>query len=289
MNWYVFHPKGFEAPDGAVLNNAAFRGATLRAGGHEGKAPKILALISILAFATSSGLAAQATMTGQEVMDRAAASPKLKGGSVLTMTMVITKNKQSLTRMLTTWTTGDGAKGEVEKTLMKFLAPADVKGSGFLNLKKPDGSTESLLWLPALGKVRRLGSGSSDQDQAFFGSDFTNRDINGFAQADFTYATNSLEGGIYTVTATPKKPLGYDKLVYQIDSGLWKQVRIDYWRGGKLVKSQAIAYGKVQGYDMPSKIIMSSASGSATELRFTDYKLDQDLGDQFFTERFLKQ
>ena len=34
---------------------------------------------------------------------------------------------------------------------------------------------------------------------------------------------------------------------------------------------------------------MASASKSTTELSFADYKLDQDLGDQIFTERFLKQ
>ena len=244
--------------------------------------------IVVLAAAASMAVQAQAALSGQEVMDRVYKSPKPKG-SVLTMSMVIAKGKQSLSRSLTTWTTGDAAKGETERTLMKFLSPADVKGSGFLNLKKPDGATESLLWLPALGKARRLGSGASDQDQAFFGSDFTNRDINGFVRADFGYAVDSFASGIYTVTATPKKSLGYDKLVYSVDAATWKYVKIDYWRASKLVKSQTVAYGKVQGYDMPNQIVMSSASGSSTELRFTDYKLDQELGDQYFTERFLKQ
>jgi len=250
-------------------------------------AKRALALVALAALA-GAALEAQAPLTGQEVMDKVYASAKPRG-SVLTMTMVITKGKQSLTRTLTTWSSGDGAKGETERTVMKFLAPADVKGSGFLNLKKPDGATESLLWLPALGKVRRLGSGASDQDQAFFGSDFTNRDINGFVEADFSYAVDSFAGGIYTVTATPKKALGYEKLVYQIDSAIWKYVKIDYWRAGKAVKSQSVAYDKVQGYLMPTRIVMSSTSGSATELRFTDYKLDQELGEQYFTERFLKQ
>ncbi len=248
---------------------------------------KTLASLTFLAALAASGIQAQAALSGQEAMDRVYKSPKPKG-SVLTMTMLITKGKQSLSRSLTTWTTGDAAKGQAERTVMKFLSPADVKGAGFLNVKKPDGATESLLWLPALGKVRRLGSGS-DQDQAFFGSDFTNRDINGFTEADFTYVVDAFEGGIYTVSASPKKALGYEKLVYQVDSSTWKYTKIDYWRGGKVVKSQSVAYDKVQGYDMPTKILMSSASGSATELRFTDYKLDQDLGDQYFTERFLKQ
>jgi outer membrane lipoprotein-sorting protein len=247
-----------------------------------------LALLALLVAFAGQAANAQAALSGQEVMDKVSASAK-PAGSVITMTMVVSKGGQSLTRTLTTWTTGDNAKGETERTLMKFLSPADVKGSGFLNLKKADGSAESLLWLPALGRVRRLGSGSSDQDQAFFGSDFTNRDINGFVQADFGYAVASFEGGVYTVVATPKKSLGYEKLVYQVDSSMWKYTKIDYWRSGKLAKSQSVDYERVGAYFMPSRIAMSSASGSRTELRFTDYKLDQAIGDQVFTERFLKQ
>lgn len=249
---------------------------------------RILMLALALAALATTGLEAQAGLSGQAVMDKVYGSAKPKT-SVLTMTMVISKNKQSLSRSLTTWTTGDGARGETEKTVMKFLSPADVKGSGFLNLKKVDGSTESLLWLPALGKVRRLGSGSSDQDQSFFGSDFTNRDINGFVEADFSYEVTGFEGGLYTVAATPKRPLGYDKLVYQVESSSWKYLKIEYWKGGKLAKSQTVSYDKVQGYVMPTRIVMTSSSGSATELRFTEYKLGEDLGDQYFTERFLKQ
>ena len=232
--------------------------------------------------------AAQAALDARTVMDRMYAAPKPRT-SIITMTMVITKNGQSLTRSLTTWMAGDNARGESERTLMKFLSPADVKGSGFFTTKKTDGSTESLLWLPALGKVRRLGSGGSDQDSPFFGSDFTNRDINGFAEADFDYAMSGLEGGTYVIVATPRKGLGYEKLVYWIDSAGWRYTKIEYWRSGKVAKSQTVAYATVGAYVMPSKIVMASATGSSTTLTFTDYRLDQDLGDQVFTERFLKQ
>ena len=246
------------------------------------------ALAAIFALCLGMPLAAQAKLSGQEVMDKVFNAPK-PSGSILTMSMVISKGGRSLSRTLTTWSAGDNAKGETEKTLMKFLSPADVKGSGFLTMKKPDGSTESLLWLPALGRVRRLGSGNSDQDQAFFGSDFTNRDINGFVEADFDYEVSAYRDGIYTVVATPKRSLGYEKLVYRVDSSNWKYLQLDYYRSGRLAKSQTLEYETVGAYVMPSKIVMSSASGSRTELTFTEYKLDQVLGGQIFTERFLKQ
>jgi len=253
------------------------------------KSRKIRAAAAIaIAFLAAQAVSAQAAMSGDQIMDKVFNSPKPKG-TVGTLTMVVTKGGQSLTRSITTWSSGDHAKGQVEKTISKFTAPADVKGSGFLTMKKVDGSTESLLWLPALGRVRRLGSGSSDQDQAFFGSDFTNRDINGFDQADFGYKVLSVDGNIYTVEASPKKAVGYEKLIYQVDSSIAKYIKIEYWRSGKVAKTQSVEYDKVGDYYMPKRIVMASASKSSTELKFTDYKLDQDLSDQIFTERFLKQ
>ena len=248
---------------------------------------RILASLALAALAAQA-IAAQSALGADQVMDKVFNAPKSKG-TVETLAMVVTKNGQSLTRSITNWSAGDHTKGEVEKTISKFTAPADVKGSGFLTLKKVDGSTESMLWLPALGRVRRLGSGSSDQDQSFFGSDFTNRDINGFNQSDFSYKILAFEGGIYTVEASPLKSVGYEKLIYYIDSAMWRYVKIEYFRAGKVAKTQEDEYEKVGDYYMPMRIVMASASKSRTELTFADYKIDQGLGDDIFTERFLKQ
>jgi hypothetical protein len=240
------------------------------------------------AFCFAAAAIPAQTPTGAEIMSRVF-HPAMPKTSIATLSMVITKNGRSLSRALILYSTGDSAKGETKKTLMKFLAPGDVKGSGFLSLKKPDGSTESLLWLPAMGKVRRLSSGKSDQDSAFFGSDFSNRDINGFVEDDFTYELEGIADGAYAVEAMPRKEMGYDKLVYLIDADSFRSERIEYYRAGKIVKSQNATYAQVQGYFEPDTIAMSSASGSSTSLKFSDYRLDTALGDQVFTERFLRQ
>ena len=173
--------------------------------------------------------------------------------------------------------------------MIKFLAPGDIKGSGFLSNKKLDGSTESQLWLPAMGKVRRLSSGASDQDSAFFGSDFTNRDISGFVEADFTYDLQDSANGVYSVVAKPKKAdMGYEKLVYSIDAATFQTKKVEYYKAGKLFKSQTISLVAVGAYNLPSSIVMTSASGSSTSITVSDQKVDSDLGD-IFNERFLKQ
>jgi len=254
------------------------------------KTPMSLRRIVLVALlVTGAVVAAQAqNLSAQEVMDRHFRVPKPRT-TIMTASMVITKNGKSLSRSMTIWGTGDNAKGEVEKKVIKFLAPGDIKGSGFLTYKKVDGSTESQLWLPAMGKVRRLSSGPSDQDQAFFGSDFTNRDISGFIESDFTYELKGFADGVYTVVATPKAPMDYQRLVYQIDATDFLARKTEYYRDGQLAKSESVTFVSIQGYDMPADIVMTATSGSATELKMTDVRVDQAFADQLFSERFLKQ
>jgi hypothetical protein len=249
----------------------------------------VLAGVASVALFFGAGAAAPAqSLTGQEVMDKYFHIPRPKT-MVMNMSMVISKGGKTLSRTIAAWNAGDNAKGEVERRVIKFLAPGDIKGSGFLTAKKVDGSTESQLWLPAMGKVRRLSSGPSDQDQSFFGSDFTNRDISGFIEADFAYELKSFADNLYTVEAKPRQAMGYDRLVYTISAQDFLNTKIEYYRSGKLAKLQAITYTSTGEYNLPSSILMSAASGSSTEMKMSDYKVDQLFGDQVFTERFLKQ
>lgn len=85
-------------------------------------------------------------------------------------------------RFTTAWLRG--AKGE-DKGLVRFLSPADIKGTGLLVLKHAAGEAERFLFLPALGRVRRVAGGESQE--AFVGSDFSYEDIGGQDLDAYTY------------------------------------------------------------------------------------------------------
>ena len=77
-------------------------------------------------------------------------------------------------------------KGErADRLLIRFLFPHDIKGTGFLVLEHPGADDERFLYLPALGRVRRI-AGEEKQD-SFVGSDFTYEDIGGRELTDYTY------------------------------------------------------------------------------------------------------
>lgn len=85
-------------------------------------------------------------------------------------------------RFTTAWLRS--VKGE-DKGLVRFLAPGDIRGTGLLVLKHGAGEAERFLFLPALGRVRRVAGGESQE--AFVGSDFSYEDIGGQDLDAYTY------------------------------------------------------------------------------------------------------
>lgn len=78
-------------------------------------------------------------------------------------------------------------KGErADRLLIRFLYPNDIKGTGFLVLEHPGADDERFLYLPALGRVRRIAG--EEKQGSFVGSDFTYEDMGGRELADYTYA-----------------------------------------------------------------------------------------------------
>jgi hypothetical protein len=78
-------------------------------------------------------------------------------------------------------------KGErADRLLIRFLYPNDIKGTGFLVLEHPGADDERFLYLPALGRVRRIAG--EEKQGSFVGSDFTYEDMGGRELDDYTYA-----------------------------------------------------------------------------------------------------
>jgi hypothetical protein len=80
---------------------------------------------------------------------------------------------------------GDGRPVEADRTLIRFSYPNDISGTGFLVWQRPGEDDERFLYLPALGRVRRIAG--SEAQESFVGSDFTYEDIGGRELEDYTY------------------------------------------------------------------------------------------------------
>ena len=73
-----------------------------------------------------------------------------------------------------------------DRLLIRFTYPNDIRGTGFLVWEHPDAEDERFLYLPSLGRVRRIAG--SEAQESFVGSDFSYEDIGGREFDDYTYA-----------------------------------------------------------------------------------------------------
>ena len=78
---------------------------------------------------------------------------------------------------------GRGNTGD--RTLIRFSYPNDIRGTSFLVWEHPAADDERFLYLPALGRVRRI-AGDEKQD-SFVGSDLSYEDIGGRELDEYTY------------------------------------------------------------------------------------------------------
>ncbi len=98
--------------------------------------------------------------------------------------------KNGTTRFRTiAMTTKDYGAGQ-EKRIIKFLEPADVRGTAMLIIDNKDIADEMWIYLPALKKTRRIVS--SEKGKSFMSSEFTNADMSSPTLSDF--ACKHLEG-----------------------------------------------------------------------------------------------
>ena len=73
-----------------------------------------------------------------------------------------------------------------DRSLIRFTYPNDIRGTGFLVWEHPQKDDERFLYLPSLGRVRRIAG--NEAQESFVGSDFSYEDIGGREFDDYTYA-----------------------------------------------------------------------------------------------------
>jgi len=134
---------------------------------------KTFKLVIAVAITIATVFSANAQLTGKQIVEKAYNLPTGDDQtSVLTMTLT-NKSGQTRVRKIQQYTK---QIGDVEKSIMFFLSPADVKNTSFMNWSyDSDKSDDQWIYLPALKKVKRISSDS--KSDYFMGSDFTYDDL----------------------------------------------------------------------------------------------------------------
>lgn len=93
------------------------------------------------------------------------------------------------------------------KSVLRFTAPAEVKGVALLVINHPDRSSDQWMWTPAINRERRIAL--QDRSTRFFGTDFSFEDLEERDTNQFDYrllGDETIDGALcWKVESKPKQ------------------------------------------------------------------------------------
>jgi hypothetical protein len=257
--------------------------------------------LALLALAGSAASALAAEPDADAIMRRNFVVGKVRDSRAeVTMTLV---NARGTRRERTTVTLSKLLPNGVDqKRLVRFLAPADVRGTATLLVERSGGDDDIWIYLPALRKVRRLVA--NNKKDSFVGTDFSYGDIIGHRVEEWEHTlvgSEAVDGAeTWVVEAVPRtarvrENSGYSKRRVWVRKDNAVAVKGLFWdTGGTLLKELEgrdvreidAAEGKWQAFHLTMR---NRQTGHATELVFTRLEVGLGLGDEQFTERYLEK
>lgn len=187
-------------------------------------------------------------------------------------------------------------KGGGERwSLMRFIKPDDVRGTGLLTQDHPGDESDQWLYLPALKKVRRISS--SRKGGRFVGSDFFYEDLMD-REVEMDHHFLKGKGSVGKVpcdllVSVPKDPDNsvYSKRVSCIYSKILVPLSVELFEKGRDKPSKKMTARKIKKIQGVWTILESTMydlkTGHKTQLITQKIKYDQGLPDQLFTRRDL--
>lgn len=208
--------------------------------------------------------------------------------------MVITAKSGSSTERVVDQYEKDGPKGG--RTVIVFQSPASVAGARFLTMNNPGAPSDRWIFLPSLGKVRRIAA--SEGSGSFMGTDMSYDDVSSMKRdvaldRHTLLREDDLKGvRCYVVESIPKDAAyQYSKMIQWIDKGNSVARRIElYDKRGTMVKTlEVLELKDVQNRLTPTATRMTTINaGTSTTIYVDIIKYDDPIPEGVFTTGFLE-
>jgi outer membrane lipoprotein-sorting protein len=187
-------------------------------------------------------------------------------------------------------------------TLIRFLQPADVRGTGFLSIEHNENEESRHLFLPALRRTRRISAG--EDSDSFMGSDFTYEDIAQMVLDEYSFnllgnevvnETNCYKIEVIPTCERRKRITAYSKMIYYVSHNNFIVHKVEYYdRHGTLFKTLTgtdirLVPGTTDFYRAYTLTMENLRTGHRTVLRYSDFKINSEVDKDMFTLRFLER
>jgi outer membrane lipoprotein-sorting protein len=241
------------------------------------------------------------TLSAEEIVDRSFRNSRLAGSeAILTLTLLNNKGQERKRKIAMVTKFYDN--GQTEKKLLRFLSPADVKGTGFLTYDYEKKDDDMWLFMPALRKTRRIVS--NEKSKSFMGSEFSYADLAPPTLSDFNYQTVGVEKidevtcWIIEIVAKNDKIAdenGFSKKISYIgQQDFVARKGVYYDTGGKLEKE--ITVKDIQEVDVKNHkykalhmVMENKQNGRKSIIKIEKIVFNPDVKDEYFTTRYLER
>ena len=177
------------------------------------------------------------------------------------------------------------------RALARFTAPPDLRDTALLVLEQDGRPDDYFLYLPALGRVRRVGG--AQRSDSFMGTDLTYEDLERRRIDEFEdlrSATGNVAGeGVVLVSGRPRHPAGYERVEFAIAPGDATILETRYTARGSSAPFKVIRFPREHlheqdGYSVPRRISVSNLrKGTETEVTVEMLRLNPDVDLRLFT------
>jgi outer membrane lipoprotein-sorting protein len=212
---------------------------------------------------------------------------------------LINKRGQKRERRVS-WTMKNDAQRN-QKGLIRFVAPADVRGTALLSIEHADREDDQWLYLPALRKSRRISA--ANKSDSFVGSDFAFEDLGAeeIDQHDYRLLReDNVDGApVYVVEAVPnndtrRKESGYSRREIFVLKDNAAIARIDFYDRQKellkVLRSRDIRQvPSTKTWRAQTIEMANQKTGHKTVIVYGQFVINKGIGDDTFSIRELER
>lgn len=258
-------------------------------------------LIVLLASAPANGTDSPPGLSARDMMEKNFFVSRIKSWKSEATMVLINDKGQTRERKSTTFSVLQ-PNGIDSKLLVRFTKPADIQGTAFLQVEHIDSDDDQWIYLPALGKSRRLVA--NNKKDSFVGSDFSYGDLS-LPKVDLfehrLLGTQAVDGhDCYMIESVPKSDsmksdLGYSRKITWLRQDNFLETKVEYYDlSNRLLKTQLVSNHKLlepatQRWVALHREMTNQQTGHRTVFNFDVVEAGAPIADDLFTTRYLER
>ncbi len=188
--------------------------------------------------------------------------------------------------------------GGLEKRIIRFLEPADVRGTSMLVVDNKEIADEMWIYLPALKKTRRIVT--SEKGKSFMSSEFSNSDMSSPAISDFKnrHLDKSGTGNQWIIESVPvnddkAEEYGFSKKVSYINMDNYQVTKMEFHNFDnemfKILEIRSFFPLSEGRYLVRNMIADNLLTGRKSEILFSNINEGVKVEDSFFSVQNLER